>query len=363
MTTDISYMEQLAFDGLLYYRIADDTPSHPRGTAIFPDAVDREGHIFTVWGFPRIKRIYLLERGIRRFFKQDSFYVEEKLDGYNVRLVRVRGHILALTRGGFVCPYTTEWAEVWAESMGLHEFFNDYPDHVLCGEALGASPYNAQNLYELPPGLHFFLFEVMNQEGQLLPTAEKYSLALRYALPTVPQFGAFTLDRLDELRQLLMEINERRGEGVVLKSPAADKAVKYVTPKADLEDIRDNWIFLFDLNSGYFTNRLLRTALFIQEFGLDEEEYAYRIGKSVLQGLASLRDYHHSAEEFTILVRNVQTWNSLRQLLSRRVRIEERYAHPVILEGRPFIQIGFKRIWRKSSRRFKNILRGYGHYD
>ncbi len=357
------YTEERTFQGITYIRITDDTPTHPRGTVIFSGAVDREGHIFTVWGFPRIKRVYVLRRGVQRFFKENPFFVEEKLDGYNVRLVYAQGQILALTRGGFVCPYTTEWATLWAESMGLHEFFADHPDMVLCGEALGASPYNAQQIYDLPPGLHFRLFDIANHRGQLLPPDEKYLLAARYAIPTVPQLGQYSLARIDELRDLILEINDRGGEGVVMKSPTGDRMVKFVTPASDLADIRDNLPILFDLDSGFFTNRLLRAALFVQEFGLDREAYARRIGESVLQGFSALEDFEHAAEEYRILVRNIDTWHALRELLGTRVRVVEMYTRPVVLDGRAFIQVGFKRVFRKSTKRFRNILKGYGHYD
>ncbi len=363
MKNERQVVEERSFQGIRYYRISDDTLTHPRGTVIFPDAVDQGGHLFTVWGFPRIKRVYVLERGFRRFFKTAPFYLEEKLDGYNVRLVHVADRILALTRGGFVCPYTTEWAELWAERFGLREFFADYPDHVLCGEALGDSPYNAQRPLELPPGLHFFLFEIMTPQGTRLLPEEKYDLAARYAIPTVPQLGKYTVDQMDEIRRLLLEINERGGEGVIAKSEDGERMVKYVTPTSDLEDVRDNLPILFDLDSGYFTNRLLRATLFIQEFDLDEEEYARRIGRSILDGWRILRNYRESAEEYHILVRNIRTWEQLQELLGTRVRVEEMYQRAVLLDGRPFIRVGFKRVFRKSTKRFRMILKGYGHYD
>lgn len=355
--------EERTFQAIRYIRICDDTPTHPRGTAIFPDAVDREGHIFTVWGYPRLRRVYVLRRGVQRYFKERPFVAEEKIDGYNVRLVRVGDRILALTRGGFVCPYTTEWAEVWAEQSGLWEFFSDHPDWVLCGEAIGASPYNPQQLYDLPPGLHFRLFDVADHRGQLLPPEETYLLAARYGIPTVPQLGRYSGAQLDALMALLREINARRGEGVVLKSLDGERRVKFVTPFADLADIRDNFLLLFDIDSGYFTNRLLRVALFVQEFGLDPEEYACRIGRSVLEGLAPLADFRDAAEEYTILVRNISTWHELRALVGDRVRIEETYTRAVLLERRPYIQVGFRRLFRKSTKRFRTILKGYGHYD
>ena len=355
--------EQRTFDDIEYVRVTDDTPTHARGTAFFPTRVTQDGHLFTAWGYPRIKRVYVLERGIRRYFKEAPFFVEEKIDGYNVRLVWVDGRIIAFTRGGFVCPYTTEWAELWAEQYGLHEFFHDHPDAVLCGEAVGASPYNYQNVYDLPPGLHFFLFDIMTSKGAFIPPDEKYLLAARYAIPTVPQLGQYSLARLEDLKEVILEINDREGEGVVIKSVDGTQVVKFVTPVSDLADIRDNLRVLFDMDSGYFLNRFLRATLFVQEFGLDEEEYARRFGESVLQGLAHLRDFDVAAEEYRILVRHIETWHRLRALLGTRVRIEELYTHAVLIEGRPFIQVGFRRIFKKSTKRFRTILKGYGHYD
>ena len=355
--------EERVFNHIRYIRITDDTPTHSRGTVIFPDAVDREGHIFTVWGFPRIKRIYVLKRGVERYFKDAPFVVEEKIDGYNVRLVSIQGRLLALTRGGFVCPYTTEWAETWAEEMGLQEFFQDYPDHVLCGEAIGASPYNAQRIYDLPPGLHFRLFDIADYRGRLLPPEQKYLLAARYGIPTVPQLGQYDAHQITTLQEVLLDINQRGGEGVVMKSLDGERMLKFVTPLSDLADIRDNLGVLFDVDSGYFTNRLLRVALFVQEFGLDPDEYARHIGQAVLQGLDALRNFQHAAEEYTILVRNITTWHALRALVSDRVRVEELYTRAVILNRRPYIQVGFKRVFRKSTKRFRTLLKGYGHYD
>ncbi len=357
------HTEERSFQSVRYIRITDDTPTHSRGTVIFPDAVDREGHIFTVWGFPRIKRIYVFKRGIQRYFKDAPFVAEEKIDGYNVRLVSVQGRLLALTRGGFVCPYTTEWAETWAEEMGLQEFFQDYPDYVLCGEAIGASPYNVQRIYDVPPGLHFRLFDIADYRGRLMPPEQKYLLAAQYGIPTVPQLGRFDVGQLAALRDILLEINARGGEGVVLKSLDGTRLVKYVTPLSDLTDIQDNLGVLFDVNSGYFTNRLLRVALFVQEFGLDPEVYAQHIGQAILAGFSPLQDFHQAAEEYTILVRNITTWHALRALVSDRVRVEEVYTRPVVLNRRPYIQVGFKRVFQKSTKRFRTLLKGYGHYD
>lgn len=356
-------VEERTFEGIRYLRVADDTPVHPRGTVIFPEVLDEAGRPRTVWAFPRVKRIYVLARGVQRFFKDSPFFVEEKLDGYNVRLAYVADRILALTRGGFVCPYTTEWAELWAEQTGMRQFFHTHPEMVLCGEALGDSPYNPQTPDHLPPGLHFFLFDIATSARTFVPAEEKYLLAARFAIPTVPQLGRYDLSRLDELRDLLLEINRRGGEGVVMKSPASDRMVKFVTPLSDLADIRDHLCLFFDLDSGFFTNRLLRAALFVQEFDLDRETYAQAIGQAVLDGLTDPQVSQECVEEYHILVRNISTWHALRDVIDTRVPVEETYHRPVLVEGHPFIRVGFRRVYRKSTKRFRMLRKGYGHYD
>ena len=64
--------------------------------------------------------------------------VEEKMNGYNVRVAQVNGEILAITRSGYICPYTTERANV---KLNL-EFFEAFPELVLYGEMVGPdNPY------------------------------------------------------------------------------------------------------------------------------------------------------------------------------------------------------------------------------
>jgi len=82
-----------------YLRFSDDFKEVPRGTAFFQETV--------IWGYPHIGRIFMLEKGVAEQFK-DPFWVEEKVDGYNVRIFRVGDEIIALSRGGYICPFTTD---------------------------------------------------------------------------------------------------------------------------------------------------------------------------------------------------------------------------------------------------------------
>ncbi len=130
------------FEGIRYVRFRDSARGgFRRGTVVFEN-----GDV--VPGFPHIKRIVQLENGgVRRVFKGgEPFYVEEKVDGYNVRVVKVGRRILALTRGGgFVCPFTTERILDFVDEG----FFRDYPDLVLVGGEMAGpeSPY----IVEGPP--------------------------------------------------------------------------------------------------------------------------------------------------------------------------------------------------------------------
>src|SRR3990170_3311551 len=126
-----------------------------------------------------------------------------------------QGQLLALTRGGFVCPFTSEWAEIWWQRYNLERFFVTYPDYVLFGEVLGDNPYNSQRDPTIPPGLYFFIFEIMRSDGEFLRVHDRYELVESYELPTVPLLGQFTSDRIDELFEILRDLNNKEREGVV----------------------------------------------------------------------------------------------------------------------------------------------------
>ena len=75
------------------------------GTCIFIKPFD------VVRGFPKIPRSLMLYPGIAAHFSTcEKVAVEEKMNGYNVRVALIDDEIAGLTRGGFVCPYTTEKA-------------------------------------------------------------------------------------------------------------------------------------------------------------------------------------------------------------------------------------------------------------
>ena len=101
------------------------------GTSVFIEPFD------IVRGFPKISRTLMLHPAlIRHFSSCRQVAVEEKMNGYNVRVAMIGDALVGLTRGGFICPYTTEKAE---DLIGF-EFFHDHPDLVLCGEGRTGQP-------------------------------------------------------------------------------------------------------------------------------------------------------------------------------------------------------------------------------
>ncbi len=313
--------------------------------------------------FPHIQRVYKLKKGIKRLFKNQSFFAEEKLDGYNVRLFSHDGRIYALSRGGFICPFTTEWAEIWAEWYGIEDFFRDFPSYVICAEVVGDNPYNKQRDPSYPSGAFLYVFEIIDKQGRFLPPEQRYQLVERYNLPSVSVIGKFVQDQITNLYSELRNLNDKGSEGVVLKSLDAQKFLKFVTSISDLEDIKDGMPVSFDLPSGYFNNRILRACIFIQELGLDEEEYARKLGKAFMQGCPLSDSFQESSETYLIYVQRKKTWEELYNKLSQQVRIRCNSIEQVALYGRQMLRVVFQRIYKKSSKRYYRILQGFLHTD
>ena len=97
-------------------------------------------------GFPKIRRTLMLNPSLKIHFNNEVA-VEEKMNGYNVRIALVNNKITAFTRGGYVCPYTTKKAP---EILNMTDFFRDHPDQVICGEMVGTeNPYVTHHYREI----------------------------------------------------------------------------------------------------------------------------------------------------------------------------------------------------------------------
>ncbi|RLJ71148.1 putative ATP-dependent DNA ligase [Hydrogenivirga caldilitoris] len=311
-----------SFLGFEYLRFSDDYKDIPRGTAVFQDTI--------IWGYPHIGRIFMLEKGLKEHFK-NPFWVEEKVDGYNVRIFKVRDRVIALSRGGYLCPFTTDRV---GDFIDL-KFFEENPDLILCAEVAGPdNPYIEESPPFIREDIKFFVFDVMKKNQQtFLKQEEKLSLLERYSLPGVEVFGRFTSGDTEKLKELLLKLNKEKREGVVFKEDSEEnRRAKYITSYANLNDIKVTTKNMLQLPPEYYTNRILRLVLFMEEEGINRTEHLYEeLGRAFIDGLfdaiEQFKKEHKVYRTFRCKFRNKDNAVALMELLhrtSKHIQVIER---------------------------------------
>ena len=265
--------ETFIWHGAHFLRWRDDEGRIPRGTVRLPD-----GRL--LYGYPRIGRILNLAQGLRAHFGTDPFWAEEKVDGYNVRVIRWRRNLLAFTRGGFICPYTTDRVRRWLRDRP----FRDNPDLVLCLEVAGPeTPYADAAPPFVREDAQPFAFDAMRigRQGFLARTAF-YALVEQYGIPAVQRLGRFRAEDTEALRAILARYEDEGREGIVFKDEAGARMVKYTPAATAIRDIATGAADLAELPADYFTNRVLRLALALAEEKGDAHREAHALGEAFL---------------------------------------------------------------------------------
>ncbi|MBC8549350.1 MAG: RNA ligase [Candidatus Brocadiales bacterium] len=265
------------FDGITYYRIIKKVGELKKGTVVTDSGI--------IYDFPRIARIMHLENGIKQAFN-NQFYVEEKVDGYNVRIVKVQGQVFAFTRGSYVCPFSTDRL---VDFFDYDSFFRENPDLIVCGEIAGPeNPYNAESPPYVVEDVSFFAFDIRakNSDRQI-PIEKRYKLFDEYKIPTVARFGRYTSSDIKDLKRHIQDLNEKGCEGLVFKpTDTSEKTVKYVTAGSCLRDIHVTSALMVEYQAEFFTNRILRSLFYLMEHGHPlNEGFLKRTGKALLQPL------------------------------------------------------------------------------
>ena len=263
------------FDGICFYRVLKKIGSLERGSV-----VTNEGVLFD---FPRIARILHLENGIRKAYTQ-PFYVEEKVDGYNVRVACIQGRVLAFSRGAYVCPFSTDRI---VDFLDVKKIFKENPGLIVCGEFAGPdNPYNIEHPPYVKEDIRFFTFDLMYlNKPDSIPVEDRYKLFGTYSMPTVRRFGKFSASDISALKKIVKELDEAGCEGMVIKPiHSAEKIMKYVTLGSCLRDINVTASLMAEAASEFFTHRIIRAAMFIHEniSSLKPEVYA-QLGKVLLE--------------------------------------------------------------------------------
>jgi putative ATP-dependent DNA ligase len=338
------------------FRFDKPVSSVDGGTCIFLEPLE------VVRGFPKISRTLMLYPAlIKHFSSCNKVAVEEKMNGYNVRVALIRGKIVAMTRGGFICPYTTEKAN---ELIG-QDFFHDHPDLVLCGEMVGPdSPYVPKTFYDIG-SLDFFVFDVREKNsGNPMPVNERRRLMDEYGINSVHLFGEFDVCEVHTaITGIIKSFGDTLREGVVIKDPAMKlAAVKYTSSLSNCQDLRYAFEFFNDFGRDFFFGRVCREAF--QSVELDEDEESARkrcqmMGESILLPMISTikkkKAGERIAENVQIRVKNLNIISEFEEYL-RMLGIDAVFEAPEKIGDEFLVKI--KKIHQSTNDKTGTILGG-----
>ncbi|AGB38351.1 RNA ligase [Natronococcus occultus] len=280
------HLERHTHEDVEYRHVPDYRRGIERGTALI------EGEV--VRGFPKVPRTLVLETGIPTQF-DGPVAVEEKLNGYNVRIVRLEGEQLAFTRSGMVCPFTTR---ILGRLVDLEALFDDHPEAMVCGEMIGPeNPYTAHD-YPDVDSLAFRAFDWRDrQTGDPLDVADRRERYERYGVPQTRLFGEYTLENAaSEVERIIETLDADGREGVVMRSSDATTLLKYTTPSSTRDDLAYAFSLPFDYGQAFMFRRLLREGFRTVECDEDDaaRERAHELGEAIL---LSMREAIQTVDE------------------------------------------------------------------
>ena len=277
-----------------------------------------------IMGFPKIRRAMVLYPTLKKHFNGLSkLAVEEKMNGYNVRVTQVNGEILAITRSGYICPYTTERANV---KLNL-KFFDDFPELVLYGEMVGPdNPYVPKTIYDIE-SVEFYIFDIREKNtGNPLPTAKRREMMEKYGFLQVRSFGEIPLETAsEEIADIIRELGKTENEGVVIKDPEMTLSpLKYTTSQSNCSDLRHAFKFYNEAGRDYMLSRIVREGFQTVEWDENEAEFKKRctqLGESILgplkESIRNVKDGERLYEEVRIRVRDPKTATEFENYLKR----------------------------------------------
>lgn len=326
------------------------------GTCVFLSPFD------IVRGFPKIPRALILYPAIADHFSScEKVAVEEKMNGYNVRVALIKDELAGITRGGFVCPYTTEKAN---ELIG-RDFFLENPDLVLCGEMVGPdSPYVPKSIYDIE-SLEFFVFDIREKlTGKPMPVMKRRELVDEYELRSVRLFGEYDLDKAHtEITNVIKGFGRSLNEGVVIKDPEmVIPAVKYTSSMSNCQDLRYAFEFYNDYGRDFFFPRVCREAFQAVEWNETEEELEERcrmFGESILlpmiRTIRKKKEGGRVTETVQIRVKNLKTAQEFEEHL-RLLGVDAIFEEPEMTGNGYLVRIQKK--YHSTSDKTESILRG-----
>ncbi|MGM0371118.1 MAG: RNA ligase [Halobacteriota archaeon] len=268
-----SAFTEATYRGLEYAYLSSPTRGIERGTVRIADTLVR--------GYPSTPRVLMLDPGVPTFF-DGPLAIEEKLNGYNVRIAHV-GEPLAFTRSGRICPYTTRIAR---EQLALQAFFAAHPERMLCAEFVGPeNPYTPHE-YDVD-SLEPRVFDVRHREtGRPMPVEQRRAIAERFDFPQPEWFGVVDPGDIESIRNAITALDARGREGIVMQSMDGRDLLKYTTAATHRQDLESAFALPFDYGQQFLFSRLIREGFQAVEFDEDEtaiRERAHGLGEAILE--------------------------------------------------------------------------------
>lgn len=291
-----------------------------RGTVLY----EKDSSFEIIMGFPKIRRAMILDPTIKKhFIGLEKVAVEEKMNGYNVRIATANEEIIAITRSGYICPYTTQKAK---EKLNL-KFFEDFPEFVLYGEMVGPdNPYVSKDIYNVE-SVEFYIFDIREKNsGKPLSISKKQEILEKYGFFQVRFFGEIPLETAPkEIEKIIRELGEKEYEGVVIKDPEMILSqLKYTSSQSNCSDLRHAFKFYNETGRDYMLSRIVREGFQTVEWKEKEAEFKKRcmqLGESILdplrESIRSVKDGQRIYEEARIRVRDLKTVADFEDYLKR----------------------------------------------
>ncbi len=308
-----------------------------------------------VRGFPKMRRALLLRPALEKHMGNREFYVEEKMNGYNVRVARIENEIIAVTRGGFICPYTTYKIREW---LGDTSFFDDFPEMMLCGEVVGLENPYMEKSYPEAGEFGFFIFDIRDRvTNEPFPVEERYRLLKRYKLPSVPIYGKYSAKDWKKILELVDKIGMDGREGIVMKSLDMSVQIKYTSNYSTCDDLKHAFSYPYDYDKDFIVRRLYREAYQAYEQGAIDE-YALELGKSILipmvrtiQKVATGEGVYH---EFTLRAKDKQV---LLDFVEHLRAMKIRFVHELLNENGEYV-LRVRKYVQRTNDKIMSYLRG-----
>jgi len=312
-----------------------------RGTVLY----EQDSSFEMITGFPKIRRAMILDPTVKKhFIGLEKVAVEEKMNGYNVRIAAVKNDILAITRSGYVCPYTTQKAK---EKLNL-KFFEDFPELVLYAEMVGPdNPYISKDIYNVE-SVEFYVFDVREKNsGKPFSISKKQEILEKYGFFQVKFFGEIPLETApEEIVKIVRKLGEKEHEGVVIKDPEMILSpLKYTSSQSNCSDLRHAFKFYNEAGRDYMLSRIVREGFQTVEWNENEAEFEKRcmqLGKSILNPLSEsikkVKEGQRLYEEARIRVRDLKTVANF-QVYLNRFGIDTVFEEPKVVGGEYLITI------------------------